>query len=193
MRVCTHNMLTRLSSKRLLSSSHLSRDAWRSFSSPSREVTWALRASLSLVNYKTKHNNSHQFAQWSERCENRVHTWIYSFSFCLSRASVLSLCIVFCSSRFSFSWSSLYLSNRTSTRHIHPNQHLSFRAPHQMMFFILHNKWTCSKWTHGDSTKGRRYCTCTHTVKHSSPHLPWVAWSCSVSLAKWKLSRHREG
>lgn len=38
-RMCAHDVLTRLSSKCLLSSSHLSRDVWRSCSSPSREVT----------------------------------------------------------------------------------------------------------------------------------------------------------
>lgn len=52
--LCERSVLTRLSSKRLLSSSHFSKDVCRSCSSPSREVTWALRASLSLVSCKIK-------------------------------------------------------------------------------------------------------------------------------------------
>lgn len=140
--MCAPNMFTHLSSKRLLSSSHFSRDAWRSFSSPSREVTWALRASLSLVSCKTKQTNLHQWTMHNcpRDAKSSVCVCIPEYNPSLSvwvepLFYPSALCSVLVDSVFPEALDTY--AKRTNKRLIHPNQHLSLRVPYQIVFLIF--------------------------------------------------------
>lgn len=116
---CTRmKSFTHLSSNIRLSASLVSSQVCRSFNSPRRDVTWALRASLSFVSYKHKDDvdpstqiTANVKTKRSGICLRNqcLCTWTKSFSFCLRRASVLSLWAEFFWRQSSFSWSSLYL------------------------------------------------------------------------------------
>ncbi len=133
---CTRTKrFTHLSSKIRLSASLFSSQFCRSFNSPRRDVTWALRASLSFVSYKHK-DDDHKPLQMlpqlgierngicilNHRLCLHLSTWTKSFSFCFSRASFLSLWTELFWRQSSFSWSSLYLHHSKYTNRInHPS------------------------------------------------------------------------